>query len=112
MATQARSAEEMVRRMLVEPGLLERIKADPVKELQQLAAEVVKEVPSSPPLETDVWIYRIVVGTIGLVALIAVVGAIFISLRADLQVPDLLTAIGSAAIGALAGLLSPVSFRR
>ncbi len=116
MASQMRSAEALVRRALVEPGVLDRIQADPVRALQELAAEVVKDIPPSPPLENDVWIYRVVVGIIGFVALVAVVGAIYLALETgaagEVKVPALLTAIGSGAVGALAGLLAPVSYRR
>jgi hypothetical protein len=56
MGVPTRSAEELVKRALVEPGLLDRIKADPVHELQELAAKIVAEIPASPPLESDVWI--------------------------------------------------------
>jgi cytochrome bd-type quinol oxidase subunit 1 len=110
MASQYRSAEELVRRVIVEPGLKERVTADPVAVLQELATQVTRENPS---VESDVWIYRIVVGLIGFTALVAVGGAIWIAtIRGSQSVPDILTALGSGAIGALAGLLSPVQFRR
>ncbi len=107
MKAQVRSAEELVKRALVEPGLLDRIKADPVKELQELAAKVVQDILPSPPLESDVWIYRIVVGALGLVVLSAVIGAIVLTAMKATAIPEILTAIGSAAVGALAGLLAP-----
>lgn len=63
------------------------------------------------PLETDVIVYRIVVSLLGLVALITVLGPIIVSLAnkaTDVKdMPDGIIAIGSAAIGALAGLLAP-----
>jgi hypothetical protein len=113
MAAQARSVDELIKRILVEPGALDRIKADPARELQRLAVEAIRDTPPSAPLESDVWVYRIVVGTIGAVALLSVAGAVLLANRvgAD-KVPDVLTAIGSAAIGALAGLLTPIPFRR
>jgi hypothetical protein len=110
MPSSYRSAEEIVRRVITEKGLKERVAADPVSALQELADQVIKE---NPTVEGDVWIYRIVVALIGATALIAVCGAIWIASRnANAQVPDILTAIGSGAIGALAGLLSPVQYRR
>lgn len=108
MGRSYRSAEEIVRRVIMEPGVKEEIVADPVKKLQEMAAEVVKE---SPSLEGDVWIYRIVVTLIGTAALLSVSGAIWIASHGG-NVPDILTALGSGAIGALAGLLSPIQYRR
>jgi len=111
--TQIRSADELVKRALTEPGVLDRLKADPAAELQRLSSEVVNDVPQLPPLESDVMIYRLAVGTISLVALIGVGGAVFISLfKGPDSVPDILTAISAGAIGSLAGLLSPIGIRR
>ena len=59
------------------------------------------------PLEQDVWIYRIVVLTLGLTVLGALAGAIILSFEKITPVPDLLVALGSAAVGAMAGLLAP-----
>lgn len=58
-------------------------------------------------LQSDHWIYRIVVLALGLCVLSAMIGLILLSLRAGATVPDGLVAIGSAAVGALAGLLAP-----
>ena len=58
-------------------------------------------------LQSDRWIYRIVVLALGLGVLSAMIGLIVLSLRAGATVPDGLVAIGSAAVGALAGLLAP-----
>jgi len=63
------------------------------------------------PLQTDVWIYRIVVVTLGLIVLATVCGGIYISViargDATVQLSEGIVAIGSAAVGALAGLLAP-----
>lgn len=105
-----RTAEELVRRVIAEKGLRERVAEDPIATLQELADQVTKD---NPTMEGDVWIYRIVVALIGATALVAVCGAIWIAgLDTQAGVPDILTAIGSGAIGALAGLLSPVQYRR
>lgn len=66
------------------------------------------------PLDTDKWIYRMVVGALGL----AILGCLTFSfvlvlLRAggatggEVKIPEIFLAISSAAIGALAGLLAP-----
>lgn len=64
----------------------------------------------------DNWIYRIVVGSLGLVIVIITLGIVwrvaFGQPMDDKNVPTILTAIGSAAIGALAGLLAPSPSRR
>lgn len=58
-------------------------------------------------LQTDKWIYRIVVLALGFGVLSAMIGLIILSLKRVDPVPDGLVAIGSAAVGALAGLLAP-----
>ena len=69
---------------------------------------------ATTPLSTDVWIYRAVVLVLGLTLLITVVGGIFLAIigKGDqtVKLPDAIVALGSAAVGALAGLLalSPV----
>lgn len=59
----------------------------------------------------DNWIYRIVVGSLGLVIVIITFGIVWrVAFGEDMEeksVPTILTAMGSAAIGALAGLLAP-----
>jgi uncharacterized integral membrane protein len=61
------------------------------------------------PLDYDVVIYRIVVAVLGLTVLLTVFGGIYLALKADsnIKLPDGIVAIGSAAVGALAGLLAP-----
>ena len=104
-----RSAEELVKRVLLEPGVLEKIKADPAKTLQELANQVIEDLPYTPPLESDRLIYRIVVSALGIVVVLSVLGAIILTFRhtGDTKIPETLTALGSASIGALAGLLAP-----
>ena len=81
--------------------LVRRIQEDPVKTLQGLAR--------LNPLQSDVWIYRMVVGALALIGLVAVLGAILLTAmgKGGDQIPAVVTALGSAAIGALAGLLAP-----
>jgi uncharacterized integral membrane protein len=60
------------------------------------------------PLENDPWIYRIVVVVLGLVMLTGTGGAIALALVPTVkETPTILVALGSAAVGALAGLLAP-----
>jgi uncharacterized membrane protein YjjP (DUF1212 family) len=58
-------------------------------------------------LQTDRWIYRIVVLALGFGVLAALIGLIALSWKGVATVPDGIVAIGSAAVGALAGLLAP-----
>jgi hypothetical protein len=81
---------------LVEPGVAAEIKDDPVKALEKYARVI----------DTDPWIYRIIVTSLGLAVIISIVGAILLSIRGG-DTPQILTALGSAAVGALAGLLAP-----
>lgn len=95
------SASELADRVAQSPELQQQIKADPVTAIANLAT----------PLDSDVWIYRMVVGALGLVVLIAITGAVYLATSSSKEfireVPDAVLALGSAAIGALAGLLAP-----
>ncbi len=90
------SASELAEQVAQDPELQERIKADPVTAIASLAA----------PLQSDVWIYRMVVGALGLSVLLAMIGSIVLGYK-NLPFPDASLALGSAAVGALAGLLAP-----
>jgi len=82
-----------------DPNLQQQVKDDPVGTLNRLA---------EPPLETDRWIYRIVVSALGLSALLVVVGVIVLkAIDSKTAIPDAMVAIGSASIAALAALLVP-----
>ena len=56
--------------------------------------------------EKDVWFYRIVVGTLGFAVLLIIISITFLLFN-GIDKFDALTAIGSAAIGGLVGLLAP-----
>jgi hypothetical protein len=62
-----------------------------------------------PAYIRDTWVYRIVVISLGSTVLFAVLGTILLQLgeSAAVEQPPLLLALGSAAVGALAGLLAP-----
>jgi ribosomal protein S19E (S16A) len=67
--------------------LMTEFTKDPLKMIQQFEQQPIN----------DKWVYRLVVAALGLT----------ISIRNDATVPTIFTALGSAAIGALAGLLAP-----
>ena len=83
-----------------DPQLAQRMSANPAETLTQLSAP-------PPPLQSDKLIYRSVVWALGLAVLITLIGAIVLTAMKVQEVPQVLTAIGSAAVGALAGLLAP-----
>lgn len=63
------------------------------------------------PLQTDEWIYRLVVVFLGVAILATVIGGMVLAFNQtgdqEAKIPQGLIAIGSAAVGALAGLLAP-----
>ncbi|MEW6363120.1 MAG: hypothetical protein AB1714_00625 [Acidobacteriota bacterium] len=109
MSEPPRSAKILVDRLLDTPGLLDQVKSNPAV-LRDLAEQVTREWPP-PAFVSDRWTYRIVVLALGIVCIAAIGGAIYLSAIASAgsapNIPDALTALGAAAIGALAGLLAP-----
>ena|SRR4028119_1183417 len=99
-----RSVEQLAAAVANDPDLRREISENPAAALARVAAN---------PLDTDVWTYRIVVIALGSVVLSAVIGSIIINLSPPLpngayrETPQILLALGSAAVGALAGLLAP-----
>jgi hypothetical protein len=74
--------------------------------------DLIKKLESVPrPLDSDPWIYRMVVFFLGFCVIATVVGGIFLTYTGgtsqNFQIPQGIVAIGSAAVGALAGLLAP-----
>lgn len=95
---QIQSASDLVAKIAQDPQFEADVKANPGQAIARVAAPL--------PLQNDNWIYRIVVGSLGLVILIAVVGGIYLALQ-DKKLPEGIIALSSAAVGALAGLLAP-----
>jgi len=107
MSDALRSADQLKKTILETPGALDEIRTNPAATLDKLTEQAKLQVPRA--LEQDKIIYRIVVSSLALVTLLVVVGVIALSFKASgtVSVPDVLTALGSAAIGALAGILAP-----
>lgn len=61
--------------------------------------------------EQDIWLYRMIVATLGITVVASVVGAITLAMTGE-SAPDVLVALGSAAIGGLAGFLVPTHLKR
>jgi len=98
------SVRELVTMIKKDKSLEEEIRKDPAKAITKITEE--------SPLKTDKWIYRIVVSALGLAVLLAVSGGIYLAAKQVAATPEILIAIGSAAVGALAGLLTPTPGRR
>lgn len=65
-----------------------------------------KPISTTPIYHSDKRFYQIVVWFLGLTMLTCTTGAISLAF-CDKEIPDIVVAIGSAAIGALAGLFAP-----
>jgi len=83
----------------------EDLPSDVRNELNQVITDI------RTPLTTDNWIYRLVVIFLGLTILSTVLGGIYLAYLAKgetgMELSPGIVAIGSAAVGALAGLLAP-----
>ena len=59
------------------------------------------------PLVWDEWVYRGAIMVLGFVVIIAIVGTIWLTLAGIKELPAILIALGSASVGAIAGILTP-----
>jgi hypothetical protein len=96
------SSTELAAMVAESPALQKQLRDDPIGTLESLSA----------PLDTDIWIYRIVVGSLGICAILVVVCVfILVAMDPDTAIPDAMIAVGSAAIAALAALIVPQARR-
>lgn len=104
MTTLMRSATKMVDMIKNDAKLLSELQtgADPIPVLREAASKA----ESSVPYGDDKLLYRIAIFVLGLLALLAGIGSIVITM-AGKQTPEVLVALGSAAVGALVGLFAP-----
>jgi hypothetical protein len=80
--------------------------ADPVA-VQAIVSEAKTEARARTEVP-DTFVYRVTVSVLGLAVLAVIVAQLWITLeKGETHIPDGMIAIGSAAIGALAGLLAP-----
>jgi len=84
--------------------------SSPGKEMWIMGDREVKPagVGNIPP-EKVAPIYYVSVIVLGLIGIVAVVGGIWLTLAGHNEIPDMIISLGSAAVGALAGLLAPTS---
>lgn len=105
MATRnpATPAQQVVRVFRDDAALLNKLKGanDPLSVIQE-AADTADEASWTK----DKWLYRVAVGVLGALALIAAIGAIVL-VSLGKTTPEVLVSLGSAAVGALVGLFAP-----
>lgn len=103
MPKEVKSFDDFKKQLVSSPSLQSQFKEDPLAALENFQQE--------NPLQTDKWIYRIIVLSLGVTIIAIIIGVMILmgtgKITGDHGVPTILTAIGSAAIGALAGLLAP-----
>ncbi len=85
------------------------VKARATRVMKDNVVSAIKSMPV--PLESDVWIYRMIIAAVSLVLLLSVAGIIVLSLQ-EKAPPDVLVALVSAALGGLTGLLAPTPKRK
>ena len=89
-------------------GLVAEIAEDTTFSSEQKAKLLSSLGTIATPLQTDRWIYRLVVAFLGSTLILTVVGGFALVLTGQSKpMPEGLIAMGSAAVGALAGLLAP-----
>jgi hypothetical protein len=91
--------------------LLDAIRADTsISADLQEKAEAVRRQSTQEVLKGDLWIYRAVIVVLGITVLATIMGGLGLAFKGDItnyKLPAEIVAIGSAAVGALAGLLAP-----
>ena len=88
---------------------MQSVKARATRVVKENVVGAIKSMPV--PLESDVWIYRMIIASVSLVLLISVVGIITLSMQGK-PLPEVLVALVSAALGGLTGLLAPTPQRK
>ncbi len=94
--------QELILQITNDPSMASDQKIKVLESLQKL----------STPLQSDRWIFRLVVAFLGLAVLLTIVGGFYLSIKTAVAIPEGLIALGSAAVGALAGLLAPSPMAR
>ena len=90
--------------------IINQIRAEPVQTLTDLTDKIKREHPPITAAEDKIT-FRVAVIVLGVViiGIIFIIGVkyVVIDANSDLKIPEVLVAMGSTALGALAGLLSP-----
>ena len=92
MEKQMKTFDEFKNELVSNSALQDQFKQDPVKAVQQIQQK--------NPLDTDNWIYRIIVLSLGITIISIIIGVIVLigsgKISDDKGVPTILTAIGSS----------------
>lgn len=91
-----KSVGQLIRTIQNDGKFETKFKQNPMNVLNQVSANQL-------PLK----VYTIVVSCLGAAVLIALIGAVLITILGEGDIPDILIATAAAAIGSLAGLLAP-----
>jgi len=105
MEEQKKAMQLMVNMFEEDDKLLERLKIDPMPVLKETVKKA-EEKAKGPIYFEDILLYRIAIIVLGLLALIAAVGSLILVFDSK-TTPEVLVALGSAAVGALVGLFAP-----
>lgn len=94
--------------------LNELSKSDFLNKVKQDPIQAINDFKIKTPIEWDEWIYRIVVISLSLIVVLCIIYGYNITLEniglekeKRIEIPQMLVATGSAALGALTGLLVP-----
>jgi hypothetical protein len=100
MSNQQTLVQDFLKSVTAEPAVPPQLK-------QQ--AELLSNFGLPPAIANDVWIYRVVILVLGITVLATIIGGLGLAYKGDVnyKLPAEIVAIGSAAVGAVAGLLAP-----
>jgi hypothetical protein len=107
MAEMQLKSYDDVPRLFKDQQFLDKVQSNPRKAIKDLNKQVKKFSESKRALEQDKIVYRIVVTFLGSAIIVGIIGAIILSISSK-TIPEILIAIASASVGALAGLLAPI----
>ncbi len=95
------SLQELIQQVTTDNSLSADQKVKFLESLQKLSN------PLQSALQSDRLVYRMVVSFLGVAVVLTIVGGFYLSITTAATIPEGLIALGSAAVGALAGLLAP-----
>ncbi|MFA5015669.1 MAG: hypothetical protein WC549_09040 [Actinomycetota bacterium] len=98
-------AQKDVENIVKKYNLGDEIEKELSGKLKKAKEEAKKEAGS--PFLWDEWIYRSAIIVLGSVIIIAIIGTIWLTLAGIKELPSILIALGSASVGAIAGILTP-----
>ncbi len=95
------SLQELIHQVTNDNSLSADQKVKFLDSLQKLST------PIQSALQSDRLVYRLVVSFLGAAVVLTILGGFYVSIATAAAIPEGLIALGSAAVGALAGLLAP-----